>query len=214
MKETAQKITNFMDTVEKLCLVNRDNLLSNGRQESDADHIMKLAYLVIFVSPYIKRDVDIHKMLEMVIVHDLAEAYFRDIPLSEQHHNPDLKAEKKVKEREGIEYYKTLLPQPIADKVYDLFMEYEQRQTIESKIVWCLDKLEANFQANRYNDGDIRYWEVAGGGDWYYRYALRQNTVIDQLDEEILSELQSILINLTKNNMNKHNIPIPKETND
>ncbi len=214
MKETALKISDFMDIVEKLCLVNRDNLLSDGSVESDAAHITKLAFLVLFTTPYLKRKVDVNKMLEMVIVHDLAEAHCGDVPLSHQHLDPNAKALKKEREQKAIEHFKTLLPTPINEKIYDLFQEYEKRETIESKIVWCLDKLEANSQANRHKDGDIRYWEEAGGGDWYYRYALRKNVVIDELDEEILNELEQILIDKTIFNMKKHNIPIPVSEND
>lgn len=52
--KNALKIVEFMKTVEQLCLVERDNLMSSGRQETDADHIFKLAFLVLMIHPYLK----------------------------------------------------------------------------------------------------------------------------------------------------------------
>ena len=60
--KNALKIVEFMKTVEQLSLVERDNLMSSGRQETDADHIFKLAFLVLMIHPYLKRPADCAKM--------------------------------------------------------------------------------------------------------------------------------------------------------
>lgn len=93
--KNALKIVEFMKTVEQLCLVERDNLMSSGRQETDADHIFKLAFLVLMIHPYLKRPADCAKMLELALVHDLVEARTGDYSLSAQTARPELKARKK-----------------------------------------------------------------------------------------------------------------------
>ena len=111
--KNALKIVEFMKTVEQLCLVERDNLMSSGRQETDADHIFKLAFLVLMIHPYLKRPADCAKMLELALVHDLVEARTGDYSLSAQTARPELKARKKAAEKEAILYYRSVLPPPL-----------------------------------------------------------------------------------------------------
>ena len=199
----ALKIIDFMKIVEQLCLVERDNLMSSGRQETDADHILKLSFLVLMVHPYLNKPADCAKMLELALVHDLVEARTGDYSLSAQAECPELKARKKTAEKEAILYYRSVLRPPLNERVYGLFMEYEARETREAKLVWILDKLEANLQANRYHDGDIRYWADCENGDWYYQSAVTQKPQIAEQDEEILTELEKIIINISKENMER-----------
>ena len=204
----ALKIIEFMKIAEQLCLVERDNLMSSGRQETDADHIFKLAFLVLMVQPYLKHPADYGKMLELALVHDLVEARSGDYSLSAQMADPSLRAQKKAKEREAALYYQEILPPPLNDKIYDLFMEYETRQTREAKLVWALDKLEANLQANRFHDDDVRYWAECENGNIYYQMAVTKKTQIKDLDEEIISELEEAIIKLSEENIKKCNISL------
>lgn len=204
----ALKILDFMKIAEQLCLVERDNLMSSGRQETDADHIFKLAFLVLMVQPYLKHPVDYGKMLELALVHDLVEARSGDYSLSAQMADPSLRAKKKAAEREAALYYQEILPPPLNDKIYDLFMEYETRQTREAKLVWALDKLEANLQANRFHDGDVRYWAECENGNIYYQMAVTKKPQIKDLDEEIISELEAAIIKLSEENIKKCNISL------
>lgn len=196
-----------MKTVEQLCLVERDNLMSSGRAETDADHIFKLAFLVLMVHPYLKKPADCTKMLELALVHDLVEARSGDYSLSAQVAHPELKARKKMAEKEAILYYQSILPSPLNEQVYDLFMEYETRETREAKLVWILDKLEANLQANQYHDGDVRYWADCENGEWYYQSAVTKKAQIAEQEEDILTELEEIIINISKENIKKCDIP-------
>lgn len=192
-----------MKIVEKLGQIKRDNLMSDGRPENDTDHILKLCYLVLMVHPYLKQKTDYLKMLEMALIHDLVEAESGDFSLSAQACNPNLRTLKKQKEAKAIEHYKSILPAPLNQKIYDLFTEYEDRQTREAQIVWLLDKLEANIQANQYNGGDIRYWKDCPNGEMYYQYAITKKPLIAALDEDILSELQDFIIEVTRQNIRK-----------
>lgn len=197
------KIIEFMKIVEKLCLVERDNLMSTGRQETDSDHIIKLSYLVMMVYPYLKTKVDYTKMLEMALIHDLVEARSGDYSLSAQTANPDLKEQKKKAEADAAAYYQSILPPPLNDKIYDIFMEYEQRQSMEAKILWCLDKLEANLQANQFRNGDVHYWADCENGNWYYTCAVTKKPQIQEIDEDILKDLEQAIIKISEENIAK-----------
>ena len=202
----ATGIVSFMKIIESLCLVKRDNRLSNGELENDAEHTFKLCFLAMMVMPYLKEKVDQAKVLEIALIHDIVEARGGDFSLSAQHENPDLKARKKVAETEAIEYYQSILPAPLNEKIYDLFLEYETRSTREAKIVYALDKLEAHFQANWNKDGDVRYWGECPDGHIYYEMAAGkiptpEQKVLPQLDEEILNELENIVLKISQKNM-------------
>lgn len=189
--------------VEKLCLVERDNRMSQGRRETDSDHILKLSFLVMMVNPYLKNKADYCRMLELALVHDLVEARSGDYSLSAQIANPDLRIQKAKAELDAINYYKSVLPHPLNERIYDLFMEYEERTTLESKVVYILDKIEANLQANQYNDGDVRYWADCEGGDWYYHCAVTKKSMVQDLGEEILIDLENAVIEISKRNIEK-----------
>ena len=47
MSDTAAEILEFMRAMERVCLVKRDTLLSDGTPENDAAHIFKLAILIM-----------------------------------------------------------------------------------------------------------------------------------------------------------------------
>lgn len=204
------KIIEFMKIVEKLCLVERDNLMSDGRQETDSDHIIKLSYLAMMVYPFLKTKVNYTKLLEMALIHDLVEACSGDYSLSAQQADPDLRKQKKAAEKEAALYYRSILPAPLNDKIYDIFMEYEARQSSEAKILWCLDKLEATLQSNLYHDGDVRYWGKCENGEWYYINAVTKKPFIQEVGEEILMDFEQALIKMSEENMTKCGIKVCK----
>ena len=202
------KIVNFMRSLEEVCVVERDLLLYNGLIENDAMHIFKLSFLVMLIHPYLKQEVDYTKMLELALVHDIAEGKAGDYTVANQIANPNLKQEKILKEAQAIKELKKLLPPPLNKKIYDLYQEYEKKETIEAKIVSALDKLEANLQANQYKDGDVRYWQQCENGEEYYKMALQKKPIITEIDEPIITELEKTIISLSTENMKKCKVKI------
>lgn len=195
------KIISFMRALEEVCIVKRDLLLYDGSTENDAMHIFKLSFLVMLVAPYLKKPIDYTKMLEMALVHDIAEGKTGDYTAANQITHPELKQEKIAKEAAAIRELKKLLPPPLNKKIYNLYQEYEKKETREAKIVSALDKLEANLQANQYKDGDVRYWKLCENGGEYYKMAQQKKPLIKELDEQIITELENAIIALSQKNM-------------
>jgi len=202
------KIVNFMRILEEVCLVKRDLLLYDGSIENDAMHIFKLSFLVMMVAPYLKTPIDYTKMLEIALVHDIAEGKTGDYTAANQIANPALKQEKKKKEDLAIKQLKTMLPSPLDKKIYTLYQEYEKKETIEAKIVSVLDKMEANLQANQYKNGDVRYWKKCENGEEYYKLVLQKKPLVLEIDEPILKDLENAIAQLSLKNMKKHRIKI------
>lgn len=203
-------IVKFMDIVEKLALTPRDNLLSDGTQETDADHIIKLCYLLLILTPYLEQPFDYTRTFELALVHDLPEALSGDISLSAQIKHPELKRLKHEKELTAINTIRNLLPPPLNHKIYQLFSEYKDRATREAKIIKLLDKLEGTLQSNLYHDGDVRYWRKCDGGDWYYSNAVTPRPLTAELNEPALTALQQEIIDLSTCNILKCGLRLPE----
>jgi putative hydrolase of HD superfamily len=206
-----EKIAKFMHALEEVCIVKRDLLLFDGSTENDAMHIFKLSFLVMLIAPYLQGKADYTKMLELALVHDIAEGKAGDYTVANQLTNPELRKEKATKEAAAMKELKSLLPPPLNTKISALYREYEKRETREAKIVAALDKMEANLQANSYHNGDVRYWKDCENGEQYYKLVLQKKPLVQDIDEKILTELEELIIRISKENMKKHKIRMPKE---
>lgn len=202
------KIINFMRALEEVCVVKRDLLLYDGSTENNAMHIFKLSFLIMLISPYLKKEVNYTKMLEMALVHDIAEGKTGDYTAANQMAHPELKKEKIKKEAIAIKELKSMLPPPLNKKVSSLYKEYEEKKTLEAKIVSMLDKLEANLQANQYHNGDVRYWKQCENGEQYYKLARLKKPMIQEIDEKIITELENAILDLSYQNMKKCRVKI------
>ena len=201
MSDTAAEILEFMRAMERVCLVKRDTLLSDGTPENDAAHIFKLAILIMLVYPFLQKKYNYTRLLELALIHDIAEGITGDCPRSAQVAHPERQEEKVLQEQKAMQQYKKMLPVPLNERISELFNEYETRRTPEAKLVSALDKMEANFQANLFGNGDIRYWKDCENGEEYYRIATEHKPLVAELNEDILTELEKNIINLTLENM-------------
>ena len=203
MQNKVAQIFDCMKILDKVCLVKRATLLSDGTSETDSSHIFKLAFWIMLVYPYLKHKYNYTRLLELALVHDIAEGITGDCPRSAQIAHPERRKEKERQEQEAMLLYKKMLPEPLNECIFALFSEYEARQTNEAKLVSVLDKMEANLQANRFGDGDIRYWHDCENGDEYYRIATEHKPLVAELGENILTEMEQKIIALTLENMAK-----------
>jgi len=203
-------LSDFMDLIEKLAMVKRDNRLSDGTQETDADHIVKLCYLLLVLSPYFKNPADNGRLLRLALLHDLPESLSGDVSLSAQIRNPELRLSKKEREAEAVAAIRQMLPAPLNQQIHELYGEYRLQKTREARLVKLLDRLEATLQSNLYHDGDVRYWKECDGGDWYYRNSLTPHPEVNELNEQIVTALQKEIIRLSRKNILKCGLPLPE----
>ena len=115
------------------------------KPESIADHMYRMAILSMLLSDH---NLDIGKCVQLCLVHDLAEALVGDItPLD------DVSKEEKLRlEKEGIEHLVNglLCESKAGKRIEELWNEYEDRKTIESKTVKDLDRFELALQGVEY----------------------------------------------------------------
>ncbi len=203
MQNKVAQIFDFMKILDKVCLVKRATLLSDGTSETDSSHIFKLAFWIMLVYPYLKHKYNYTRLLELALVHDIAEAETGDCPKSVQYAHPEMKQLKKKQELEAMQKYRDMLPSETGERIFELWQEYEAKQTQESRLVSALDKVDANLQANFYHDGDVRYWLDCEDGEQYRRINTEKKHVVEILDERFVEELEKGTIAVSKENMRR-----------
>lgn len=203
MQNKVAQIFEFMKILDKVCLVKRATLLSDGTPETDSSHIFKLAFWIMLVYPYLKHQYNYTRLLELALVHDIAEAETGDCPKSVQYAHPEMKQLKKEQELAAMQKYRDILPPEIGNRIFDLWQEYEDKQTPEAKLVTALDKVDANLQANFHKGGDVRYWLDCEDGERYRQINTEKKAVVAILDEEFVEELEKGTIAVSEENMRR-----------
>ena len=143
----------FLKAAEGLKRVVRSAKLSDGAPESTAAHSWRLALWVLVFRDQMA-GLDVTRLLELAIVHDLGEAISGDIPAI-----ADVdKAQKEAQERADLEALFSPLPVGLKQQFWSLWEEYEAAETEEAKWIKGLDKLETMQQHNQgSNDPDFDY---------------------------------------------------------
>jgi putative hydrolase of HD superfamily len=153
-REQLSRILDVLHIAERLKHEMRHSWLSNGRQESVAEHTWRVAFMVIMMAPYIDQPVDIEKCLKLALLLDLAEAETGDIPVFENQQQ-DRKQAKYDNEQRAMLHIKSMLNDEVGQQIYELWEEYERQECYEAKFVRALDKLEAQLQ---HNEADLSTW--------------------------------------------------------
>src|SRR5262249_53924890 len=146
----SSRILQFLHTAENLKNELRHSYTSRGRHESVAEHIWRVVLMAIVLRPQLPANLKWERLLEMLVIHDLAEAMNGDIPIFHSKH-----AVKKVAERKAMHVLRDMLPSGTGALIYELWEEFESQVTPEAQIANALDKLEAQVQ---HNEADLTTW--------------------------------------------------------
>ncbi|WP_199768544.1 HD domain-containing protein [Sphingobacterium sp. HMA12] len=154
-----QQLAAIMDVLqlaEKLKFELRHSWLSNGRQESVAEHTWRMSLMAILIEPLLDQKVDLARLLKMIIIHDLVEVEAGDVSVLDQIRNPEIRKIKQQNEEQAILKIRQMLATSNGQEIYDLFYEFEEKKTFEAKVANAIDKLEVQLQ---HNHADISTWE-------------------------------------------------------
>ena len=154
MKTEAKKILEFLHIAENLKKLIRHSWLSDGRQESVAEHTWRMSIMFLLIEPHLGIKIDALRTLEMIVIHDIIEALVGDVPAFETF-NPAVKQEKIRMETQAINQIRATLNNETGEKFYALWHEFEDKLTDEAKVANAIDKLEAQIQ---HNEADISTW--------------------------------------------------------
>ncbi|MEM6841259.1 MAG: HD domain-containing protein [Bacteroidota bacterium] len=156
MIKELKKVLLFLEKAEKLKREMRHSWLSNNRQESVAEHTWRMSLMAVLLRDKLNVKVNLEKVLKMIIIHDLVEIDAGDVSALDVLRNPDIRTEKIKKELLAIDNIKKELGDEIGKEIYDLWHEFEEKQTIEARFSNALDKLEVQIQ---HNHAPLDTWE-------------------------------------------------------
>ena len=200
MKEHLISVLEVIKLGEKLKYELRHSWLSNGRQESVAEHTWRVSLMAVLIEPYLEQKVDMAKLLKMIIIHDLVEAEATDVPAFDTMNNEKIKKQKELNELKAIENIKNTLQGVLGLEVYNLWIEFENKQTFEAKVANALDKLEAQIQ---HNEADIDTWldieyKMSFLLDKHTNFNQTLNLLKDIIEEEAESKLVAAGVEIEK----------------
>ena len=144
---TVDDLSLFFHSILHLKSVRRAGWVSKVKvedAESVADHTFSMATMGMLLSDILVFDT--HRIIKMVLIHDLAESIVGDyIP-------GDVSARQKlVKEKEAMKYILSNLPKEIREEYEKIWLEYLHNRTEIAGFVHRLDKLEMALQAYQYS---------------------------------------------------------------
>lgn len=133
IKKVDEKIVDFLFEAGMLAKTPRSGFFFLGSgEQSVAEHTNRVCYIG-FALANISGKVDVSKVLEMCLFHDLAEARVSDLNYVHQKYN---------KKDEELAIKDLISELPFGDKIDKILHEYETRESYESKLAKDADNLE------------------------------------------------------------------------
>lgn len=130
----------FIKEIDKLKQIFRQNIvIGTERNENDAEHSWHLAMMAILFSEYsTDKNIDILKVVKMVLIHDLVEIDAGDTFCYDEKGYED----KEEREKKAAQKLFSLLPSDQAKEILELWNEFEQLNTPESRFAAGIDRFQ------------------------------------------------------------------------
>ncbi len=142
------ELLKILNVAEKLKCNTRHCYTSSGRHESVAEHCWRTALMAMLLESEFPQ-ADMNKVIKMILIHDLGEAFTGDIPCF----NKTSKDE--ANESNVLDDWVKTFPEPEQKQWLELYAEMNALETQEAKIYKALDKMEAVIQ---HDESDLSTW--------------------------------------------------------
>lgn len=154
MKERLLQQVEFLVEIDKLkTILRQTRLIHEDRRENDAEHSWHLALAAMVLAEYANEEVDLAKVIKMVLIHDLVEIDAGDTFCYDYQGAKD-KAQRELKAADRLF---AILPQDQGREFRALWEEFEEVVTPEAKFAAALDRFQPVLH-NLHN----------GGGTWVH----------------------------------------------
>lgn len=183
MDKLKQQIS-FILEIDKLKTIYRRSLITDkSRYENDAEHSWHLAIMAFLLAEHVEEEVDLLKVIKMVLMHDLVEIDAGDTYCYDEKANLD----KRYREEECAKRIFKMLPEEQCQMMYELWEEFELMQTPEAKYAAALDRLQPvllNYTA------DGKSWKDHG---IFYDQVIQRNGGIKDSSKKIWKYVEDLL---------------------
>lgn len=160
----------FLSQADALKSVTRATTLCDGsRFENSAEHSWHIALYAMILADQAGPDVDIGRVIQMLLLHDLVEIDVGDVPIHSADGNAHASAAILAAEAAAAARIFGLLPNRLAQDLHAIWTEFEANETPSARFAKSLDRVQPVMQ-------NIQ----CGGGSW-----IEYNVTFDQLQSRV-----------------------------
>ena len=194
--ERLSQIVEFCKLIDREKFIQRRTFLTDGnRLENDAEHAWHMAVMTLMLSDYANEEIDVLKVVSILLIHDLVEIYAGDTFAYDE----EGKKSQRAREVAAADRLYAQLPDDLGKKFRSLWDEFEAGETPESKFARTLDNfqpmmLQSATHGRAWREGGRRLSEVlkrnektAEGSEALWEYA-RVNFIQPEIDAGNLKE--------------------------
>ena len=176
----------FIKEIDKLKYIQRKTKLFNSdRHENDAEHSYHLAMMTIVLAQHADKEIDVLKVLKMVLIHDIVEidtgdTFIYDTIKSHTNTEEELLATKRIF---------GLLPVEQAKEFIAIWEEFEEGVTADAKFAKSMDRFGPLLQNTSNNGGTWAEFDVPYQKVYDKKIAIKNSsTLIWSYAENLLNE--------------------------
>jgi putative hydrolase of HD superfamily len=152
----------FLAEADALKSVIRATTLCDGaRFENSAEHSWHIALYALILADQADERVDIARVIQMLLLHDLVEIDVGDVPIHANggtaHSSTDIQAA----EAQAATRLFGLLPKPLGDKFHQIWTEFEANETPSAQFGKSLDRVQPVMQNIQCGGGSWRTYNVS-----------------------------------------------------
>ncbi|MFV8557472.1 MULTISPECIES: HD domain-containing protein [Sulfitobacter] len=160
----------FLNEADKLKSVTRGTLLCDAsRAENSAEHSWHLTLYALVLADQAGPDVDITRVIKMLILHDLVEIDAGDNPIFGSYDTADMEAQEQL----AADRIFGLLPNDLRDDLRATWEEFEANETPTARFAKSLDRFQPPMQNL-----------AAGGGSWV-EYNVTEAQFVEKVGRKI-----------------------------
>ena len=142
----------FLNEADKLkSIVRGTTLCDASRAENSAEHSWHLTLYALVLADQAEPEVDINRVIKMLILHDLVEIDAGDNPIFGTYDTADMEA----KEQLAADRIFGLLPDDLRDELRGIWEEFEAAESPSARFAKSLDRFQPPMQNL-----------ASGGGSW------------------------------------------------
>lgn len=139
MNERLKKQIEFITEIDKLKNIYRQTyVLGEDRKENDSEHSWHIAILAFLLAEYSNEPIDVLKTIKLVLIHDIVEIDAGDT----YYYDDEGYKTKEIREEKASQRIFGLLPDDQRNEMYELWREFEDRKTPESKFANVIDHVQ------------------------------------------------------------------------
>jgi putative hydrolase of HD superfamily len=147
----------FIVEIDKLkSVIRKSKLFKSDREENDAEHSWHLAVMGMVLADHSNEQVDILRVLKMLLIHDLVEIDAGDVFVFDT----VARSRNVAVEVEAARRLFGLLPPEQSEEFLSLWSEFEKGETPEARFAGAMDKLEPVLQNISNNGGSWTEFNV------------------------------------------------------